>query len=170
MATDVDAVDELSAELAAKRLSPLPAGGHDWLRTHPAVAARLAATVAALEPWEYIQYQYHLVAREWADSEELVREFIREKLDDGSYTFTWTGRWRVERYRDWVPGWDVNEDEALSCRDAARIFPGISETEARRVLRHRVAEGDSNPQRVHGAWLATLRWWRTVLPQSATYR
>ena len=45
--------------------------------------------------------------------------------DDGAYTLAWTGRWRFERLRGWYRGGDLNEDEALSFRDVARIFPRV---------------------------------------------
>lgn len=65
--------------------------------------------------------------------------------------------------RGWYPGIDLDEDEALSAQDIARIFPGITEQRARREIRRRAASGDPAPLKVRGTWLAPLGWWRTVI-------
>lgn len=54
------------------------------------------------------------------------------------------------------------DSEALSSVDVERLL-GVPAREARRILRERVARGDDVPEKIHGAWLAPLRWWREAL-------
>lgn len=54
------------------------------------------------------------------------------------------------------------DTEALSSRDVERHL-GVPASEARRVLRERVAQGDDTPLKIHGAWLAPLWWWKQAL-------
>ena len=156
---------EISARLVARRLDPLPEGADEWFRTHPVEADRLASQVAALRPWEYLQFEFELRARVWGAADECARTAVADALETGKHKLRWSGRWRVERFRDWYPGRDREEDDELSCRVVAQVFPGVSEREANRLLLERVSEGDRNPRKTRGIWRATLGWWRSVLPE-----
>ena len=156
---------EISARLVSRRLDPLPEGADEWVRTHPAEAEHLASEVAALRPWEYLQFEFELRVLAWGAADECARTVIADALEDGKNQLRWSGRWRVERFRDWYPGRDREEDEVFSCRAVTQVFPGVSEREARRLLLQRVSEGDRNPRKHRGTWRAPLRWWRSVLPE-----
>jgi hypothetical protein len=97
--------------------------------------------------------------------ERVARDHFRDEVASGEYSIEWTGKWRVAVDREWYPGIDLDEDEALSARDVARVFPGVTEQHARREIRRRAADGDPAPLQVKGAWLAPLSWWRTVIEE-----